>query len=129
MNRIIDMEITWRVISKEGERREWEKGTGNKKRKWQVQNRQGEVKNGIGNGEAKELICMTQGHELSGGRGNASGRGCTRWRGIKGRKKWDNCNGIINKNISKNEKKNKPCICPLLCFHTLTYRLSTVLID
>ena len=27
-------------------------GTGNKKRKWQVQNRQGEVKNSIGNGEA-----------------------------------------------------------------------------
>ena len=28
------------------------KCTGNKKRKWQVQNRQGEVKNSIGNGEA-----------------------------------------------------------------------------
>ena len=40
------------------------KGTGNKKHKWQVQNRQGEVKNSIGNGEAKELICMTHGHEL-----------------------------------------------------------------
>ena len=25
-----------------------------------------EVKNSIGNGEAKELICMTQGHELRG---------------------------------------------------------------
>ena len=33
-----------------------EKGTGNKKHKWQVQNRQGEVKNSMGNGE---LICMT----------------------------------------------------------------------
>ena len=32
-----------------------EKGTGNKKHKWQVQNRQREVKNSIGNGEAKEL--------------------------------------------------------------------------
>ena len=32
------------------------KGTGNKKHKWQVQNKQGEVKNSIGNGEAKELI-------------------------------------------------------------------------
>ena len=32
------------------------KGTGNKKHKWQVQNRQGEVKNRIGNVEAKELI-------------------------------------------------------------------------
>ena len=26
--------------------------------------RQGEVKNSIGNGEAKELMCMTHGHEL-----------------------------------------------------------------
>ena len=37
---------------------------GNKKHNWQVQNRQGEVKNSIGNGEAKELICTTQEHEL-----------------------------------------------------------------
>ena len=43
------------------------KGTRNKKHNWQAQNRQGEVKNSIGNGEAKELICMTHGHELSGG--------------------------------------------------------------
>ena len=27
----------------------------------------GVVKNSIGNGEAKELICMTYGHELGGG--------------------------------------------------------------
>ena len=27
-------------------------------------NRQGEVKNSIGNGEAKELTCTTHGHEL-----------------------------------------------------------------
>ena len=27
----------------------------------------GEVKNSMGNGEAKELICMTHGHELRGG--------------------------------------------------------------
>ena len=40
------------------------KGTENKKHKWQVQNRQGEVKNSIGNGEAKELTGITQGHEL-----------------------------------------------------------------
>ena len=32
-----------------------EKGTGNKKHKWQAQNRQGEVKNSIGNGEAKYI--------------------------------------------------------------------------
>ena len=29
------------------------KGTGNKKHNWQAQNRQGKVKNSIGNGEAK----------------------------------------------------------------------------
>ena len=36
----------------------------------------GEVKNSIGNGEAKELICTTHGHELKWG--NAD------WRGIQG---------------------------------------------
>ena len=30
-----------------------------KKHNWQVQNRQGDVKNSVGNGEAKELICTT----------------------------------------------------------------------
>ena len=43
----------------------WWEGTGNKKHK--VQNRQGEVKNSTGNGEDKELICFTHGHELRGG--------------------------------------------------------------
>ena len=47
-----------------GGQRMGEKHTGNKKQKWQVQNRQGVVKNSIGNGEAKGLICMTLGHEL-----------------------------------------------------------------
>ena len=42
------------------------------------------VKNSIGNVEAKELICMTHGHELKAG--NAGGRGCAGRRGIKGRK-------------------------------------------
>ena len=50
------------------------KGTGNKKHKWQVQNREGEVKNSIRNEEAKELICTTHGHELRGG-GDAGGNG------------------------------------------------------
>ena len=45
----------------------------NKKHKWQVQNRQGEVKNSMGNEKAKELICITHGHELK--RGNAGGMG------------------------------------------------------
>ena len=40
------------------------KGTGTKKRKWKVQNRKGEVKNSMRNGEAKEFICTTHGHEL-----------------------------------------------------------------
>ena len=47
-----------------------ENGSGNKKHKWSVQNRQGEVKNSIGNGEAKERTCMTQGHELRWGNGD-----------------------------------------------------------
>ena len=33
----------------------------------QVQNRQGDVKNSIDNGETKELRCITHGHELSWG--------------------------------------------------------------
>ena len=38
-----------------------------------MENRQGEVKNSVGNEEAKELICTTHGHELRGG-GNDGGR-------------------------------------------------------
>ena len=37
-------------------RKKGRKGTGNKKHNWQVENRQGEVKNSIGNGETKELM-------------------------------------------------------------------------
>ena len=36
-----------------------EQSAENKQHKWQVENRQGEVKNSIGNVEAKELICTT----------------------------------------------------------------------
>ena len=82
-----------------GERRKNEgKGTGNKKHKWQVRNRQVEVKNRIGNGGAKELMCMTHGHELKGeiaggnaGTGQVLGR-----RGQRG-EKWVNYNTITNK--------------------------------
>ena len=49
------------------------KGTGNKYHKWQIQNRQGEVKNSMGNVEAKEHVYMMHGHELRWG--NAGGRG------------------------------------------------------
>ena len=55
------------------------KGTGNKKYKWLVQNRQGEVKNHMGNGEAKEVICVTS--------GNYGGREQYRAEGIKREKK------------------------------------------
>ena len=43
------------------------KGTENKQHKQQVEYTQGEVKNSIGNVEAKELRCMTHGYELQGG--------------------------------------------------------------
>ena len=35
----------------------------------------GEVKNSMGNVEAKELICMSHGHELRGGEGSAGRSG------------------------------------------------------
>ena len=63
---------------------EWGKGTGHEQHKWWEQNRQGEVKNSLGNGEAKDLICTTHGHELRWR--NAGGRGVPGRRGIKGRK-------------------------------------------
>ena len=44
-----------------------------------------EVKNSMRNVEAKELICMTHGHEIRWG--NAGGRGGAGKRGIKERKK------------------------------------------
>ena len=59
----------------------------------------------MGNGEAKELICMTHGHELKGR--NVHWRGCAGQRGIKGRKKWDNCNSIINKMYLIKKKKKE----------------------
>ena len=99
---MIEMEITGRVITGKGERERVGKGTENKQYKWQVENRQGEVKNSIGNGEAKEVIYVTHGHELK--RGNVGRRGCSGWRGKSGGK-WDNCNSIINKIYLK--KKNK----------------------
>ena len=62
----------------------WGKGAGIKKHNWYVQNRQGDVKNSIGNGEAKELIYRTHGHELR--RGIAGGKGVTGCRVVKGEK-------------------------------------------
>ena len=63
--------MTWRVINR-GVGGGGGKGTENKQHKWQVENRQGESKNIIGNVEAKELICMIHGHQLKGG--NVGGR-------------------------------------------------------
>ena len=66
------------------------KGTENKQHKWQVENRQGEVKNSVGNGEAKEIICMTHGHKVSGDEGvRDAGRKGGRYqaKGDKGEKK------------------------------------------
>ena len=76
------MDITWRDFSGEGEGRNGGEGTGKKKQNWQIQNRQGKVKNSIGNGEAKELTCTTHGHELIGG--NAGGLGSAGQRKDKG---------------------------------------------
>ena len=57
---------------------EWEgkrrgKSTENKQHKWQVENRQGEDKKSTGNGEVKEVIDMTHGHELRVGVGLQGG--------------------------------------------------------
>ena len=60
------------------------KGTGDTKHNQQVQNRQGHAKNSIGNGEAKELICTTHGHELR--EETAGGKSVTGRRETKGEK-------------------------------------------
>ena len=49
-----------------------------------MENRQGEGKNSVENVEAKELICMTHGHELR--EGIAGGNGGTKQREVKGEK-------------------------------------------
>ena len=69
------------------------KGTGIKKHNWQLQNRQGDIKNSIGNGEAKEPTCTTHGHEL--GEGLLEGMRVP-GRGRQCGKNWDNYNSIIN---------------------------------
>ena len=61
-----------------------------------MENRQGEGKNSVGNVDAKELISMTQGHELWGGECGREGGGQD---GVEWGGKWDNCNNIINKYI------------------------------
>ena len=50
---------------------------------------------------------MTHGHELR--LGNDGGRRGAEQREIKRRKKWDNCNSIINKIYLKNEYDKYAC--------------------
>ena len=54
----------------------------------------------MGNGEAKEFICVTHGHELRWGMMVGGGY---RVDENKGERKWDNCNSIINKIYIKKE--------------------------
>ena len=58
------------------------KGTENKQHRRQVENRQGESKNIVGNVEAKELTSMTHGHELQGE--NVGGKGWAGQSGVRG---------------------------------------------
>ena len=57
------MEITWKVISGEGEGEDGGKVQGIRIIIGRHKIDRG-VKNSIGNGEAKELLCITHGHEL-----------------------------------------------------------------
>ena len=60
---------------------QWGGGGGEWEKRY-VQTRQRKVKNRMGNGEAKELICMTHGYELKGR--NVSGKGGAGHKGDKG---------------------------------------------
>ena len=108
------MEVTWRVISGEGEggMREKVQGISSIRGRYKIDRGRLRVVY-IGNGEAKELLCMTHGYELR--EENAGGRK-VRGREVKGGGKWENCNSIISKiylkklsdkkeKITKNEKK------------------------
>ena len=56
----------------------------------------------MGNGEAKELICMTCGHKLRWGMMVGGWYGA---KGIKG-EKWENCNSIMNKIYFKENNRH-----------------------
>ena len=62
----------------------------------------------LANGEAKELICMTHGYELKAGGGGTEcwWEAWCRVEWNKGEKKWDDCNGIINKIYLKKKKES-----------------------
>ena len=78
----------------------------------------GEVKNSIGNGEAKDMYA--HGHELRGGL--LEGMGIP-GRGEQRGKNWGNCNSIINK-IYIFKKRMIPFFIPALQFR-ITNRLGT----
>ena len=65
----------------QGEGENGGKGMETTKQNWQVQNRQREVKNSTGNGEAQELLCTTHEHEIRQG----VGRGMLVGGGVQGR--------------------------------------------
>ena len=85
----------------------------------------GQVKKGIGNREAKELICTIHGHEPR-GQGNAGGRGVQGGGERKGRKKWENYNSIINKIHLKKKKEMASGQAPITNIHS-ALRHSTAL--
>ena len=60
------MEIFWTIISWEGEVGKWGESAWIKKHNWWEENRQGDVENSVGNGEAKECLYASHGHELMG---------------------------------------------------------------
>ena len=93
------MKTIWRVISWVGEN--GGNGAGIRKHNWK-QNRQVDIKNSIGIGEAKELACTAHGHELR-ARELLEERGVPVGGGQRG-KVWDNCNSIINKIYFKKKK-------------------------
>ena len=80
------MEVIWRVIIQEGKGENGGKNAEIKKYKLVGTEQAGDVKNSIGNEEAKELMCVTHGCELRGA-GNEG-------------KNWDTYNSIINKKES-----------------------------
>ena len=53
----------------------------------------------MGDGKAKELIRMTHGHELRWGNNGEYRVERNKWE----KKKWDNCNNIVNKIYLKNK--------------------------
>ena len=70
----------------------------------------------LANGETKELICMTHGYELKAGGGGTEcwWEAWCRVEWNKGEKKWDDCNGIINKIYLKKKKNHSslPLVVP-----------------